>query len=234
MNVLLREHSDDEDVSAQPDDGPVRPPFEPVRGDIATLMGAMLRLIDQNGSVVVYFTAVSHGEGTSTIARELAITAARSEWCKVALIDANPGAPVGGPQNAPFGLLEAPADGEMLPFCRSWFGEVELLEGVLTGAHHAIPSVEAVRGLFARLRTQFTLVVVDGPPVAAARHAAAFSAAADHVVLVVEAERTRASDLERARATLEQLGAHVLGVVLNKRRSWVPSLLSRLIWGEAP
>jgi len=212
-----------------PPGGATKPP-EPVRREIAALMAVVLRLIDQHGSVVIYFTAVSHGEGTSTIARELAITAARSAWCKVALVDANPGA---GAQSGAFGLLDVAAEAPDLPFSRSWFGEAELQEAALSGGT-AVPSVEAVRGLFDRLRTEFTLIVVDGPPTASVRHATAFSAAADYVVLVVEAERTRATDLERARTALEQLGARVLGIVLNKRRTWVPGLLSRLIWGEAP
>jgi Mrp family chromosome partitioning ATPase len=205
-------------------------PAAAVRREIAGLMAVVLRLIDQHGSVVLYFTAVSHGEGTSTIARELAVTAARAAWCKVALVDASAAS---GVENGTPGLLDVPADAADLAFSRAWFGDAELLEAALS-ASSAVPSVEAVRGLFERLRTQFTLVVVDGPPTAAARHAAAFSAAADYVVLVVEAERTRASDLERARAALEQLGGRMLGIVLNKRRSWVPDRLSRLIWGEAP
>jgi Mrp family chromosome partitioning ATPase len=46
---------------------------------------------------------------------------------------------------------------------------------------------------------------------------------------VVEAERTRVSDIERTRDTLEQLGANLLGVVLNKRRLRVPRFIDRLI-----
>lgn len=202
-----------------------------VRPEVASLMAVMLRLIDQHGSVVVYFTAVSHGAGTSTVVRELAIAAARSDWCKVALVDAS--VPAGTP-NAPLGLLDTPNDGDDLPLRPVWHGEAAFMEGVLTGANNALPSVEAVRAVFNRLRQRFTLVVVDSPPLFMARHAAAFSAAADCVVLVVEAERTRAGDLERARVTLEQLGATILGIVLNKRRSWVPGRLSRLIWGETP
>ena len=209
-----------------------------VRRDIATLLAVVLRLIDRHGAIVIHVTAVSHNEGTSTVARELAITAARSAWCKVALVDANPAAAaLSGaiPGALPgIGLLDSPGEDAELPFTRCWFGEAELMEGVLTSPASPLPSVEAVRALFARLRRRFTLVIVDSPPVAAARHTAAFAAAADYVVLVVEAERTRMADVERARATLEQLGAQVLGVVLNKRRSWVPERLSRLIWGVAP
>jgi Mrp family chromosome partitioning ATPase len=207
---------------------------EPVRREIAALWAVMLRLIDQHGAVVVYFTSVSHGEGTSTIARQLAIAAARSEWCKVAVVDMNSSSAGPSSESAMLGLLDGMADGAALPLRRTWFEDVELMEGALSGGGTAVPSVDTVRLLFDRLRTQFKLVVVDSPPITTARHAAAFSAAADCVVLVVEAERTRAADLERARATLEQLGANLLGIVLNKRRSWIPSRISRLFWGTTP
>jgi len=207
---------------------------ETVRPDIATLMAIALRLIDQHGAVVLYFTAVSHGAGTSTIARELAIAAARSPWCKVALVDLNVGALNPVPHGGTRGLLDVPEDSDDLPFRRSWFGDAEVMEGVLTGEANTLPSVDAVRSLLVRLRQQFRLIVIDAPPIASARHVAAFSTTADGVILVVEAERTRGADLERARNILDRLGANVLGVVLNKRRSWVPRRLSRLIWGEAP
>jgi Mrp family chromosome partitioning ATPase len=231
MNIALRRVGNDRAGTPQIRTTKV---VTPVRREIAGLVAVGLRLIDQHGSVVIYFTAVSHGEGTSSIARELAITAARSPWCKVALIDASVGTGGSGTQNSRIGLLEVKAEGEDLPFSRSWFGDVSLMEGALIGAGNPLPSVEAVRTLFDRLRTEFKLIIVDGPPISSARQAAAFSAAANCVVLVVEADRTRARDIEHARATLEQLGARVLGVVLNKRRSWIPGRLSRLIWGAAP
>jgi len=230
MNISLRREIGNH-VGA-PKVGPARI-ASPVRREIAGLVAATLRLIDQHGSVVIYFTAVSHGEGTSTIARELAITAARSPWCKVALIDARIEPGGAAPQSSQLGLLDLDAGSE-LPFRVSWFGDTPLMEGSLIGNGNPLPSVEAVRKLFDRLRMDFKLVVVDGPPISSARQAAAFGAAANCVVLVVEAERTRTTDIEDARGTLEQLGASMLGVVLNKRRNWIPSRLSRLLWGEAP
>ncbi len=62
------------------------------------------------------------------------------------------------------------------------------------------------------------LVVVDCPPVLPCREAASRGAVADGTLLVVEAERTRRADIAQAREVLEQLGATMLGVVLNKRR----------------
>ena len=231
MNIALRRSSSDH--TGPPLIGPAKV-VPQVRREIAGLVAFALRLIDQHGSVVIYFTAVSHGEGTSTIARELAITAARSPWCEVALIDAGAGAGGRGEKHAQRGLLDTKTEGDDLPLSRSWFGDASLMEGALIGSGNPLPSVEAVRVLFDRLRTEFRLIVVDGPPISSARQAAAFSAAANCVVLVVEAERTRVTDVEHARVALEQLGARVLGVVLNKRRSWIPNRLSRLIWGAAP
>lgn len=225
MNVLSR-ISDKESVSGA--DAGIRR-VSALPREIAGLMSVLLRLIDQRGPIVVYLTAASHGEGTTTIARELSAAATRWDWCKVALVDASRPAVARGPLTTAFGLLDVAEDAPDLPFRPSSCDGAMLMEAALTGAHTSIPSVDTVRTLFDRLRKQFTLVIVDSPPILLSQQISAFSAAADCVVLVVEAERTRAMDLERARATLEQLGARILGIVLNKRRQWVPKFLSRRI-----
>jgi cellulose biosynthesis protein BcsQ len=190
-------------------------------------MSVLLHLIDQRGPIVVHLTATSPGEGTTTIARELSAAATRWEWCKVALIDAN--YPSADDFSCGLGLLDVDPDDGNLPFRRRLCDEAVLMEAPLKGINTSVPQIDTLRLLFDRLRKQFTLVIIDSPPVLISQQAAAFAAAADCVVLVVEAERTRAMDLERARATLEQLGARILGVVLNKRRHWVPRFLNRRV-----
>ena len=52
---------------------------------------------------------------------------------------------------------------------------------------------------------------------------------ADAGVLVVEAERIRREVIQRSIGTLEDLGANILGVVLNKRRYPIPGFIYRML-----
>jgi Mrp family chromosome partitioning ATPase len=49
----------------------------------------------------------------------------------------------------------------------------------------------------------------------------------DGVVLVVEADRTKRDQIQRAQRTIEMANGNLLGLVLNKRRYVVPRWLYR-------
>jgi len=51
----------------------------------------------------------------------------------------------------------------------------------------------------------------------------------DGVILVVEAERTKAEVVRKIRKELESAGVNILGVVLNKKRNYIPEYLERFI-----
>jgi capsular exopolysaccharide synthesis family protein len=59
-------------------------------------------------------------------------------------------------------------------------------------------------------------VIVDSPPVGAVTDATVLGALVDGVILVIEQGGTPIPKIERALATLEAVGANILGVVLNK------------------
>ncbi len=68
------------------------------------------------------------------------------------------------------------------------------------------------------------VIIINSPPaltefagLALVRHVAG-------VILVVEAERTRAPAVDRARRLIEANGGRILGVVLNKSRRRLPGL----------
>lgn len=73
-----------------------------------------------------------------------------------------------------------------------------------------------MRELMAKLRDHFTYLVVDTPPVNAVTDASILAAAAGGTVLVVEQGRTTFPALKHAQAMLDRVGAHTLGVVMNK------------------
>lgn len=66
------------------------------------------------------------------------------------------------------------------------------------------------------------LVILDTPPVLGSPLTLALAPTVDGVILVIEAERTRAAVAEAARDSLRASGANLLGVVFNKRRYHVP------------
>ena len=66
------------------------------------------------------------------------------------------------------------------------------------------------------LRRRFDHIVIDSPPALVFTDATILSALVDAVVLVVESDVTTRAALRRARQTIEQAGAHIVGAILNK------------------
>jgi Mrp family chromosome partitioning ATPase len=76
-------------------------------------------------------------------------------------------------------------------------------------------SVATLAGILERLRSEFEVTLVDTGPVPGAVEAPIVAAQADAVVLVVSPDDHR-PDAERAVAHLEEVGAHLAGVVFNR------------------
>ncbi len=72
------------------------------------------------------------------------------------------------------------------------------------------------RDIFKRLRDEFDLVLIDSPPVLPVTDAAILSQYADATLMLAAAGQTRKGDLHRAAEKLDQVGATILGIVLNK------------------
>ncbi|MGH3186220.1 MAG: polysaccharide biosynthesis tyrosine autokinase [Streptosporangiaceae bacterium] len=70
--------------------------------------------------------------------------------------------------------------------------------------------------IFTQLREHFDLVLIDSPPVLPVTDAAILSRYADATLMLAAAGQTRRADLHRAVERLDQVGATILGIVLNK------------------
>lgn len=200
----------------------------PSNPELEPLLATLFTLIDEVRSVVVHVSSVRHGEGTTTLMLELAAATAATKWCKVALIDAGGGiartvGEVPGPS-----LLEQ-FENSIDPVLRKgYIGAAEVSLGRLK-AEGGAARLDDLRGLYRVLKADYNLILVDCPPTSAGQHEASWARVADGVVLVIEAERTRITDLSHARTMLEQVGATILGVVINKRRRRIPRLISRFL-----
>jgi capsular exopolysaccharide synthesis family protein len=75
---------------------------------------------------------------------------------------------------------------------------------------------QRMQSLLNQLREQFDVVIVDTAPLLPVTDALVLSAVVDGVMLVVDADATRAGATSQARQQLEQAGARVIGVVMNK------------------
>lgn len=72
-----------------------------------------------------------------------------------------------------------------------------------------------MRALLRELAKSFDLIILDTPPVLATADAGILSGLADGVLLVVRAGRTDRNAAQRAHQQLSQVGAHIVGAVLN-------------------
>jgi capsular exopolysaccharide synthesis family protein len=77
-------------------------------------------------------------------------------------------------------------------------------------------SSSAMESMLRELRKRFKFVVIDSPPVLPVTDAMILSTLVDGVVFVVESGSTVRGAVTRARKILHNVGANVLGIVLNK------------------
>ncbi|HEY4162561.1 MAG TPA: hypothetical protein VGM59_05810 [Dongiaceae bacterium] len=189
----------------------------------------------EKGSLILAIYGSQKGEGTSIVAREIAISLSRSPTNSVLLVDGNPGA---ADQSAYFGpsmvdSLWAAARGAPIRTVRLTLprgGAIDLAALQIDGAND--PSEIDLRllpQLFHRLRNVFNIVIIDCPPVMTAAGYVSASSLADSCLLVVEAAHTRVPVVKRAMEEIEAAGGKLQGVVLNKRKNYIPSWLYRRI-----
>jgi len=176
-----------------------------------------------------------HGEGATTTAALYASTLAKRKKLDVLLIEAN---------------FRTPALEQVFPIRRNG-GFAELIAGtqgletvvqatpqqnlfVITSGHYETsPShvLEAPRmsEVLAQLHERFQFIVFDSAPVNVYTDAQILGARVDATVFVIEADRTRIDEVQRAKRQLERAGAKMLGVLLNRRKNYTPRFLEGMI-----
>jgi capsular exopolysaccharide synthesis family protein len=205
------------EVPHRVDDGRIAALAEP-ESAAAEHFRVLLQRIDAAGAArpmrVVAVTSSARGEGRTTIAANLALTAAR-DGREVALVECDVRRPslAGVLDLAPrAGLAEVVQGQADLPqaLCRS--GSLSILTAGYAADPGAVLRSPRLVAALESLRGSHALVLLDAPPVLAFADAGRLAAAADGVLLVVRAGTT---PRQVVRMAVESMGARLLGVVLN-------------------
>jgi capsular exopolysaccharide synthesis family protein len=178
----------------------------------------------------ILVTAAHHGEGTTRVALGLATALAWEQAERVLLVEGNLRTPALAAQ---FSLNPSPGLSDFLAGQVTAEALVTRLDAVnlsivQAGERQGIVDCEKIGGVLATLGGQFDFTIIDVPPVNHYADASVLAPKVDGVILVVEADRTPVADAETAKRTLNRVGARILGVVLNRRRSYIPAVLQAL------
>jgi capsular exopolysaccharide synthesis family protein len=182
---------------------------------------------DSVKSVLIIGSA--RGDGASTVAYNFAASLAQDADVRVLLINADMRTPTRSASRidaSPTPGLAVLARAETDAPVPARRGNLHVLP---SGRGHVDPAVlfqsKRFDAFMAQVCQQFDFVVVDGPPLEGGPEAIALSAKLDGVILVIDAQHTRRKTALRTKQRIEEVGGRVLGVVLNRRRYFVPRWL---------
>jgi len=178
----------------------------------------------QKGARVVVVTSTSPGEGKTLTSINLALTLASADG-KVLLIDGD----LRKPQiHTVLNLQKRPGLSDLL------VGQAKVADAVqpvpqthlsLLSAGTHVPSpadlmtTQVLDGLIQGLRNVYNWIVIDTPPVAAVADALILARATDGVVVVVGAEMVPRGAVRHTLERVNEAGARILGVVLNRAQT---------------
>ena len=206
-----------------------------LREKLLAVYQAIYAAFPSQQNCVVAFMGSKPGEGTSSLARAFSRFVSAEMGKRVLLLDADHG----------FGRHSEAFETKLDKTCESALADGTPVEkamvpvagdrlqiGCLTAPGTSLPAFTSTSGfhqMFSRLRESFDLILVDAPPVQESSDALLLMPEIDGVVLIVQAEKTRWQVARNVCDKLKKQGGTLLGVVLNKRRHYIPQAIYRLL-----
>ena len=202
--------------------------------EMLSLYKVIEALLPHCKSRIVQFIGVREGEGASTVCRRFAMAAADLIGRSVLLVDAdrlNHSQDVYFDLRGGVGWVDALRTGGDIEDTFQPVAHSKMLVSRCGNSTASTPEIfnSSFEEMCERLRANFDLVLIDSAASAISPDGLAISSKVDGVVLVVEAEKSRWQAVRQLRDSINRVGGSILGVVLNKRRFYIPqSVYKRL------
>lgn len=202
------------------------------RQDMMRLFASIESLLPGEGGRLIQLASSIRGEGTTTVAHDLATVVTEMAGRRVLLVDANlrsEGLHARYGCTPALGLEQLEDEAPFDEAVQEIEPDLLYLAGLAIDQDGArlLFDPDRLDRVFDRLRRTFDLILLDTPPILGNVAGVALARKADGVILVVEAERTRAPVVSEARRMLETNAGRVIGAVMNKRRKHIPDFLYR-------
>jgi protein-tyrosine kinase len=205
-----------------------------IKSELAGYEDILTRLHTQHPDEAIktiMFTGATHGGGATTTAVNFAKTLIRDYQVKVLLIDANMRTPnlreLFDIENEE-GLTDIVVSDNIKPY-QVINHNSSYLFVLGTGGEYIGPvslfESERFDDFLKNAREEFDYIILDSAPMPNFAEARVLCKKVDGVILVVESGRIRRQVALRVRKELEDAGARILGVVLNKRKYHIPEWL---------
>ena len=200
--------------------------------ELSTVEGNILSSARDKEVKTIYVTSCRPSEGKTTSAISMAYTLSNKINFKVLLVDGNLHSPM---IHKLFNVGNAYGFSDLIVSDMD-FGEVILKTEyenlqIITHGSTNVDSLDVMkinaffRDKFDSLKQEFNYIIFDGCPVFGFSDAAVVARCFDGIVFVVECEKTRWEIFQQAKEKLEMAGGNILGVVLNKRKYYIPEAL---------
>jgi Mrp family chromosome partitioning ATPase len=213
--------------------------FRPLRSksemEMLGLYQAINAALGKKRTRIVEFLGTQPGEGASTIALDLARIAAKNPAESVLLLDLNP-RPGTDDVTEDFALDRHL--GEAIAPTSALGGEFTRMEHenltVTTvspgsGTSVAILNMSDNEDLWHRFGGEFTLILIDAPPVNLSPIGFALIERVDGVVMVIREERTKWPAAVSMKEKIVREGGKIIGAVYNDQRSYIPKWLNKYL-----
>lgn len=206
-------------------------PTRRMEREMKRLHQGITTLLPQSPKPIIQFIGARQGEGTSTLVWEYGCVIAEKMNKSVLIVDGDTNTI---PHHQALGIQPTISLQELVREEKSLNGSIPKAKGMslylcgLGNDEQLNPQGDLLGnngGNWTKIRAQFDCVLIDSPPMSLSDDALNFCSIVDGVVIVVEAEISRAPVVHSLKDHIVKSGGNILGVVFNKQRHYIPAFI---------